>query len=99
MKTPACDPGDFCIAQRAETTLFIPEVAKSTSTPKRFQHVSPRFQPLLENDSVYRDVSQKPWPHGFGATLASVGPLSEGFERSVASPLQPRRLRAMGRTV
>jgi len=25
--------------------------------------------------------------------------LSEGFERSVASPLQPRRLRAMGRTV
>ena len=34
-----------------------------------------------------------PWPHGF------VGPLSEGFERSVASPLQPRRLRAMGRTV
>jgi len=41
MKPPACDPGDFCIAQRAETTLFIPEVAKSTSTPKRFQHVSP----------------------------------------------------------
>ena len=41
MKAPACDPGDFCIAQRAETTLFIPEVAKSTSTPKRFQHVSP----------------------------------------------------------
>ena len=40
MKAPACDPGDFCIAQRAETTLFIPEVAKSTSTPKRFQHVS-----------------------------------------------------------
>jgi len=40
-----------------------------------------------------------PWPHGFGAILANVGPLSEGFERSVASPLQPRRLRAMGRTV
>ena len=32
-------------------------------------------------------------------TLASVGTLSEGFERSVASPLQPRRLRATGRTV
>jgi hypothetical protein len=41
MKAPAGDPGDFCIAQRAETTLFMPEVAKSTRTPKRFQHVSP----------------------------------------------------------
>jgi hypothetical protein len=44
-------------------------------------------------------LADAPWPHGFGATLANVGPLSEGFERSVASPLQPRRLRAMGRTV
>src|SRR5450756_1949088 len=41
MKTPACDPSDFCIALGAESTLFIPEIAKSTSTPKRFQHVSP----------------------------------------------------------
>src|ERR1700746_2691711 len=32
-------------------------------------------------------LADTPWPHGFGATLASVGPLSEGFERSVASPL------------
>ena len=39
------------------------------------------------------------WPCGSDATLASVGPLSEGFERFVASPLQPRSLRAMGRTV
>ena len=38
-------------------------------------------------------------PHGSGATLAGVGTLSEGFERSVTSPLQPRRLRPMGRTV
>jgi hypothetical protein len=38
-------------------------------------------------------------PRGFDATLTSVGTLSEGFERSVASPLQPRRLGAMGRTV
>jgi hypothetical protein len=44
-------------------------------------------------------LADAPWPHGFGATLANVGPLSEGFERSVASPLQPRKLRAMGRTV
>jgi len=40
MKAPACDPGDFCIAQRAESTLFMPEIAKSACTPKRFQHVS-----------------------------------------------------------
>jgi hypothetical protein len=38
-------------------------------------------------------------PGGSDATLASVGTLSEGFERFVASPLLPRRLRAMGRTV
>src|SRR5882724_9867166 len=44
-------------------------------------------------------LADTPWPHGFGATLTNVGPLSEGFKRSVASPLQPRRLRAMGRTV
>ena len=41
MKAPARDPGDFCIAQRAESALFIPEKAKSASTPKRLQHVSP----------------------------------------------------------
>ena len=41
MKAPAGDPGDCCIAQRAESTLFIPEIAKSAGTPKRFQHVSP----------------------------------------------------------
>jgi hypothetical protein len=41
MKAPARDPGDFCIALRAESTLFIPEIAKSAGTPKRFQHVSP----------------------------------------------------------
>ncbi len=40
MKAPACGPGDFCIALRAESTLFIPEKAKSTGTPKRFRHVS-----------------------------------------------------------
>ena len=44
-------------------------------------------------------LADTPWPHGFGVTLTNVGPLSEGFERSVALPLQPRRLCAMGRTV
>src|SRR5271169_6810431 len=41
MKPPACDPGDFGMAQRAESTLFMPERAKSAGTPKRVQHVSP----------------------------------------------------------
>ena len=41
MQAPACDPGDFCIALRAKSTLFMPEIAKSASTPKRSQHVSP----------------------------------------------------------
>src|ERR1700688_5089685 len=41
MKAPACDPSDFCIAPRAESALLIPEIAKSTGTPKRVQHVSP----------------------------------------------------------
>ena len=41
MKAPPCDPGDFCIALRAESTLLVPEIAKSAGTPKRFQHVSP----------------------------------------------------------
>lgn len=41
MKAPARDPGDFCIAQCAESTLFMPEKAKSAGTPKRVQHVSP----------------------------------------------------------
>jgi hypothetical protein len=41
MKPPACDLGDLCMAQRAESTLFMPERAKSAGTPKRFQHVSP----------------------------------------------------------
>ena len=41
MKAPTCDPGDFCIALCAESTLFIPEIAKSAGTPERVQHVSP----------------------------------------------------------
>jgi hypothetical protein len=41
MQTPARDPGNSLVAHGATATLFIPEKAKSTSTPKRFQHVSP----------------------------------------------------------
>ena len=32
-------------------------------------------------------LADTPWPRGSDATLASVGTLSEGFERFVASPL------------
>jgi hypothetical protein len=41
MQAPARDPGDFGIALCAKSTLFMPEIAKSAGTPKRFQHVSP----------------------------------------------------------
>ncbi len=54
---------------------------------------------LLSLGPLHLMLADTPWPRGSDATLASVGTLSEGFERSVASPLQPRRLRAMGRTV
>jgi|GraSoiStandDraft_16_1057320.scaffolds.fasta_scaffold175930_6 hypothetical protein len=50
-------------------------------------------------DPLHLMLADTPWPRDFGATLTNVGPLSEGFEPSVASPLQPRRLCAMGRTV
>ena len=41
MQAPARDPSDFCIALRAKSALFMPEIAKSAGTSKRFQHVSP----------------------------------------------------------
>ena len=40
MKSPSGDPSEFCLAHRAESGLFMPEIAKSTSTPKRIQHMS-----------------------------------------------------------
>src|SRR5229473_2035058 len=58
---------------------------KSRSRPSSAQ--------LASAGEVLADTSS---PRGSDATLASVGTLSEGFERSVASPLQPRRLRANG---
>ena len=41
MQAPARDPGDFGMALRAKSALFMPEIAKSAGTSKRFQHVSP----------------------------------------------------------
>jgi len=43
-------------------------------------------------------LADAPSPRGSDTTLAGMGTLSEGFERFVAAPLQPRRLRAMVRT-
>ena len=40
MKAPSGDPSDFCGAHRAEAGLFMPEIAKSASTPKRIEHMS-----------------------------------------------------------
>ena len=40
MQTPARNPGDSDVTNRAETALFPPEKAKDTGTPKRFSHVS-----------------------------------------------------------
>ena len=153
MKAPACDRGDFYVALSAESTLLIPEIAKSAGTPKRFQHVSPfaffevgfigwiirvsfAFDLDVSFDGSALGVVQPDfiWPSFVIADFTEEGPvtvptpfkvfrfdparrlvrvpsscplpqtredgaLSEGFERSVASPLQPRRLRAMGRTV
>src|SRR5258708_819931 len=41
MKAPSRDPGDFCIAHRAESVLFMPDKAKSLSTPKPLHHGIP----------------------------------------------------------
>jgi hypothetical protein len=40
-----------------------------------------------------------PSPRDSDVTLAGMGTLSESFERFVAAPLQPRRLRVMVHTV
>ena len=39
VKAPTRDPGDSDLTYRAESALFMPEVAKSMSTPKRVPHV------------------------------------------------------------
>jgi hypothetical protein len=44
-------------------------------------------------------LADTPLPHGFGATLASVGTLSKGSRTVRCLPALPCRLCAMGRTV
>ena len=41
MQAPAGDPSDFGVAHRAESVLFMPEIAKCASTPERIQHMGP----------------------------------------------------------
>ena len=41
VQAPSRDPGDFCIAHRAEAALFVPEEAKKARTPKRILHMIP----------------------------------------------------------
>jgi hypothetical protein len=36
---PSCDPGDLCVAHRAEAALFVPEKAKKTGTLERTPHM------------------------------------------------------------
>ncbi len=59
-----------------------------------------QFAALLSSlGPLHLVLADAPSPRGSDATLAGMGTLSEGFERFVAAPLQPRRLCAMGRTV
>ena len=39
VKAPTGDPGNSLVAHGAMSALFIPEIAKSASTPKRIPHV------------------------------------------------------------
>jgi hypothetical protein len=39
VQAPSCSPRYWCIADRAEPALLIPDVAKCTSAPKCFPHV------------------------------------------------------------
>ena len=54
MQAPARGLGDLHMANRAETTLFIPEKAKDTGAPKRLSHVS--FFALFEVGFISRVV-------------------------------------------
>ena len=68
------------------TARRAPQHVRLSSADDAYEHLCiltllPSLAPL------HLMLADTPWPHGFGATLANVGPLSEGFERSVASPL------------
>jgi hypothetical protein len=79
--------------------------ARRTAQHLRFSLGDDAYEPLyiltlLSSLVPLRIVlADTPSPRGFDATLTGTGTLSEGFERFVAAPLLPRRLRAMARTV
>ena len=79
--------------------------ARRTAQHFRFSEIDDAYEHLCiltllsSLGPLHLVLADAPWPHGSDATLAGMGTLSEGFERFVASPLLPRRLRAMARTV
>jgi len=98
MRRQCCLPMNEDPEASVLTARRAPQHVRLSSADDAYEHLCiltllPSLAPL------HLMLADAPWPRGFGAILANVGPLSEGFERSVASPLQPRGLRAMGRTV
>ena len=73
MQAPARGLGDLHMANRAETTLFIPEKAKDTGAPKRLSHVS--FFALFEVGFICGVVGIRISFH-FDVSLRSRGPSS-----------------------
>jgi len=39
VQAPSCNPRNWCIADRAEPALFVPDIAKGTSAPKCCPHM------------------------------------------------------------
>jgi hypothetical protein len=79
--------------------------ARRTAQPLRFSKGDDAYEhscilTLLSSlGPLHIVLADTPSPRGSDATLAGMGTLSEGFERFVAAPLLPRRLRVMVHTV
>ena len=92
------------VTMTEEPTRSVP-TARRTAQHLRFSKVYDAYEhsyilTLLSSLGRFHIVLvDTPSPHGSDATLAGMGTLSEGFERFVAAPLQPRRLRVMVHTV
>jgi hypothetical protein len=92
------------VTMTEEPTHSVP-TARRTAQQLRFSKVDDAYEhsyilTLLSSlGPLHIVLVDAPSPRGSDATLAGMGTLSEGSERFVAAPLQPRRLRAMVRTV
>ena len=84
--------GSGCLPMTAEVTAAVLTARRTTqhirlSTPDdAYERLCILTMPLSLG-LLRLMLADTPSPHGSGATLASVGTLSEGSERSVASPL------------